>query len=118
MENINYKNLIFDFVKSNTLKGYVEKGDDVFDWHMGELILRFNIGTNETLVEYYHKKCLFSIGHFHENNEGVIDTIKEINDENKVVEIKKFMFGSSFRLVLKTAKRKKNWLFTKYYYSD
>ena len=110
---------IMKFVKSANLKGTVEIiGDDEFSWDLDGVFLRFLIDNRETTVLYSrHKRQLFEIGHFHEDNCNVISLIQDINTEDKRVHIAVLLGGSNFGIEHKTEKKKKSWLFVRHYYS-
>ena len=113
-------NAIMEYISSTNLKGRVEIGDnDSFWWHLGGVSLSFHIGSGETTIEYgrYNWKH-FPIGHLHVDNSDLIQMIKEIDSESKMVEISSALpLGSSFAIIDKTRKKKKSWLLIRRYYS-
>lgn len=110
---------IMEYVKSANLKGSLEIGENEFLWNLGGIYLRFNLDDCETTISYSrHRNQVFDIGHFHEDNNNVIDLIKNINCEDKRVQISVYLLASNFRLVDKTDKRKRNWLIIRHYYSS
>lgn len=119
MENENDVLAIMEYVKTAKLKGSVEIGKDEFLWDLGGIFLRFTIDNLETTVIYARRKSQrFGIGHFHEDNCDVISLINEINNEDKIVQVTVHPLGSSFCIVNKTDRRKKNWVIVRHYYSS
>ena len=109
---------IIDYVKSTKLKGKVNFVNYGFKWDLEKLSLTFIFNSGETVIDYFKdKNKLVPIGHLHIDNEDVIDMIDEINREDKMVKITVTLFGSSFQIVDKAAKRKKSWLLIRRYYS-
>ena len=109
---------IIDYVKSINFKGKISFEAYGFRWDLGTLSLAFISNSGETTIEYKHK--LISLGHIHVDNEEVIDLINQINREDKMIQITASCFGafgSSFKIVDKTAKKKKSCLFIRRYYS-
>ncbi len=118
VENENETFAIMEYVKSANLKGGVEIGKDEFLWDLGGVFLRFAIDVRETTVFYSHRKNqFFNIGHFHEDNCNVIGMIKDINSEDKIVQITVHPLGINFSIVDKTDMKKRNWLIVRHYYS-
>ncbi|MDE7395765.1 MAG: hypothetical protein K2M95_06580 [Clostridiales bacterium] len=119
VENENEALAIMEYVKTADLKGNVEIGKDEFLWDLGGIFLRFAIELRETTVFYSRRKSqLFGIGHFHLEHADVINTIQEINREDRIVRITVDPLGSSFCIVNKTDKKKKSWLIVRHYYSS
>lgn len=106
MENNNEINTIMEYVKSADLKGSVEIiGDDEFLWDLGGIFLHFAIDARETTVFYSRRKSQrFGFCHFHEDN----CVIKDINSEDKIVQITVHPLGDNFCIVNKSDKKKKS----------
>ena len=117
--NRNEASLIMEYVKSAKLKGKMDIGKDWFWWDLGGIHLYFGVDFRETTVEYHrHKSRINSIGHFHVGNCDVINLIKEINSEDKTVQITASPLGSSFTLIDNTSPKKKSRFLIRRYYSD
>ena len=111
---------IVNYVKNTSLKGNVEIiSDEEFLWDLGGVFLRFLLDKRQTTVLYSRRKNrFFDIGHFHEDNDGVLNLIKDINSENKRVHITSHLLGSDFSVEDKAEKTKKSLLFIRHYYSS
>ena len=117
--NRNEALLIMEYVKSAKLKGKVDIGKDWFWWDLGGIHLYFGVDFRETIVEYHRRKSrINSIGHFHMDHSDVINLIKEINSEDKTVQITASPLWSSFDIIDSTAPKKKSWFLIRRYYSD
>ena len=117
--NRNEASLIVEYVKSAKLKGKMDIGKDWFRWDLGSIYLYFGVDLRETTVEYHRRKSrINSIGHFHVDNCNVINLIKEINCEDKTIQITTSPLGSSFTLIDNKAPKKKSWFLIRRYYSD
>ena len=109
---------IIEYVKSAKLKGTISFKDYGFVWNLESLDLEFIFNNGEMVIAYYTgKNYSKSIGHEHVDNEDVIELIKEINREDKMVKITYFLGASMFDIVDKTEKRKKSWFLVRRYYS-
>ena len=111
---------IINYVKNTRLKGNVEIiSDEEFLWDLGNIFLRFLLDNRQTTVLYSRRKNrFFEIGHFHEDNDGVLNLIKDINSENRRVHLTLYLLDSDFSGEDKTEKTKKNLLFIRHYYSS
>lgn len=78
--------------------------------------MRFLFDPLETTILYYGKNR-FIDGHFHLDNNEVIDLTEKLNSDEYVVEVSFSLFSSTFSVMKSTEKRKKSNIFVLRYYS-
>lgn len=109
---------IMEYVKSTNLKGTVEIGENYFWWNLGDVELYFGLDLTETKVEYYRRKNkLLYLGHAHFENSDVLTFIRDVNDENKMLQITVTPLFFTLSVIDTTAKQKKSWFLVRRYYS-
>lgn len=108
---------IINHIKAANLKGKTDFGADFFSWDLGNVHLCFLFDSWETTVMYYGPNRLFS-GHFHRDNEDVIDLIDKINSKDTIIAVTFSLLGSKFEIKSRTDRRKRSNLFVLRYYSE
>ena len=108
---------VINRIKSANLKGKTDFGADCFSWDLGNVRLCFLFDSWETTVMYYGPNRLFS-GHFHSDNEDLIDLINDINSKDHIIAVTFSLFGSTFEIKNRTDRRKRSNLFVRRYYSE
>lgn len=120
MDNENKENSeilsILEYIKSKNLQGKTALDESSFSWTLGDIRMRFLFDPLETTILYYGKNR-FIDGHFHLDNNEVIDLIEKLNSDEYVVEVSFSLFSSTFSVMKSTEKRKKSNIFVLRYYS-
>ena len=120
MDNENKENSeilsILEYIKSKNLQGKTALDESSFSWTLGDIRMRLLFDPLETTILYYGKNR-FIDGHFHLDNNEVIDLIEKLNSDEYVAEVSFSLFSSTFSVMKSTEKRKKSNIFVLRYYS-
>ena len=98
---------------NNVKKGFTEKYENQVDWYLGNMRLRIYTEKVEYYVSVEYKKKLnqkywWEITHLHIFFDELVDFIKEIDNNDNVIEVKRrLLLGETFSIINKENVMKK-----------